>query len=296
MFVLRENLVAEKSTMEEEKKVPVEVNHLFQVLNKNLVDLLSSLKDDDWERHTIARLWSVKDVAAHLLDADLKALSLQRDGHKGISSPKSRNYKDVVKWLNTTNAEWVKTAVRLSPNVITMLIEQTGKPVADYFNSLKPFEKSIYPVDWAGEKESQNWLHVAREYTERWIHQQQIRNAVKQEAPNMTRELFYPFIDTLMYGLPHTFSKTKAKENTVVKVTVSGDIGGSWYVIKTADNWELKKSEEGLTITTEVIIDPDTAWKLFTKAIKPETAKMRAEIIGDEKLANVALGMLSVMA
>lgn len=281
--------------MEEEKKAPIAVNYLFPILNKNLIELLKSLKSDDWERHTIARLWSVKDVAAHLLDGNLRALSLQRDGHKGISSPKSRNYKDVVKWLNTTNAEWVKTAVRLSPEVITMLLEQTSQPVEEYFSSLKPFEKSIYPVDWAGEQESQNWLHVAREYTERWIHQQQIRNAVKKEEANMTKELFYPFINTLMYGLPHAYSKTKAKEGTVAKVTVSGEAGGSWYVTRQNENWQLSHNNN-LDADSELILNPDTAWKLFTKAIKPATAKERAEIKGNEKLADAALGMLSVMA
>lgn len=280
--------------MEEERNVPIAVNHLFPVLNKNLVELLKSLKPDDWERHTIARLWSVKDVAAHLLDGNLKALSLQRDGHDGITSPKSRNYKDVVKWLNTTNAEWVKTAVRLSPDVLIMLLEQTGEPVEKYFSSLPPFEKSIYPVDWAGESESQNWFHVAREYTERWIHQQQIRNAVRQEEANMTREMFYPFIDTLMRGLPHTYAKTKAKEGTTIKITVSGDIGGDWYITKTEKDWQLTPNVD--TIEAELIIDPDTAWKLFTKAIKPETAKRKATTTVNEKLANVALGMISVMA
>lgn len=280
--------------MAEEKKAPIEVNHLFSILNNNLIELLKSLKNDDWERHTIARLWSVKDVAAHLLDGNLKALSLQRDGHNGISSPKSRNYRDVVKWLNTTNAEWVKTAVRLSPEVIILLLEQTSKPVEEYFSSLPPFEKSIYPVDWAGETDSQNWLHVAREYTERWIHQQQIRNAVKQEEANMTRELFYPFINTLMRGLPHTFGKTKAKENTVIKITVSGETGGSWCVRRIGQEWVLEQRDD--TAQSTVIIDPETAWKLFTKAIKPETAKRKATIMGNEKLAEVALSMISVMA
>lgn len=282
--------------MDGEKSKPIEVNPLFFILNNKLIELLKSLKSDDWERHTIARLWSVKDVAAHLLDGNLKALSLQRDGHKGISSPKTRSYKDIVKWLNATNAEWVKIAIRFSPEVIVMLLEQTSKPVEEYFSSLAPFEKSIYPVDWAGEQESQNWLHVAREYTERWIHQQQIRNAVKQEDGILTKELFYPFIDTLMQGLPYKFAKTKVKEGTVVKVTVSSEIGGSWTVTKTADNWQLNRADANTVADAEIIIDPDTAWKLFSKAIKPETAKDKATLRGNEKLAEVALGMVSVMA
>jgi hypothetical protein len=35
-------------------------------------------------------------------------------------------------------------------------------------------------VAWAGEAESKNWFHVARDYSEKWHHQQQIREAVSQ--------------------------------------------------------------------------------------------------------------------
>ncbi len=282
--------------MNGEQMKPIEVNPLFSVLNNNLITLLKSLKGDDWERHTIARLWSVKDVAAHLLDGNLRALSLQRDGHRGISSPKTRTYKDIVKWLNATNAEWVKIATRFSPEVVILLLEQTSKPVEDYFSSLAPFEKSIYPVDWAGEQESKNWLHVAREYAERWVHQQQIRNVVKQEEGIMTKELFYPFMDILMQGLPYQFTNAKANEGTVVKVTVSSEIGGTWTVTKIADQWQLNKADANTVADGEVIIDPNTAWKLFSKAIKPKTAKSKATIKGNEKLADIVLGMVSVMA
>jgi len=35
-------------------------------------------------------------------------------------------------------------------------------------------------VDWAEEMESKNWMAIAREYTEKWLHQQQIRDAIQQ--------------------------------------------------------------------------------------------------------------------
>ena len=38
--------------------------------------------------------------------------------------------------------------------------------------------RAIFSVAWAGESESENWFDVARDYTERWHHQQQIRDAV----------------------------------------------------------------------------------------------------------------------
>ncbi|HEX3202686.1 MAG TPA: hypothetical protein VHW42_12245 [Actinomycetes bacterium] len=35
------------------------------------------------------------------------------------------------------------------------------------------------PVSWVGPDPAPNWLDVAREYSERWTHQQQIRDAAE---------------------------------------------------------------------------------------------------------------------
>jgi uncharacterized damage-inducible protein DinB len=41
--------------------------HLFESLDNKLIELLRSLSDEDWNKPTIAPLWTVKDIAAHLL-------------------------------------------------------------------------------------------------------------------------------------------------------------------------------------------------------------------------------------
>ena len=52
---------------------PLLTAHLFPTLDAHLIDLLRSLAPDDWERQTIAPMWKVKDVAAHLLDTKLRS-------------------------------------------------------------------------------------------------------------------------------------------------------------------------------------------------------------------------------
>lgn len=65
---------------------PIDVRHLFRPLDAALISLLHSLNTEDWHRPTVARLWSVKDVAAHLLDGNIRLLSIQRDRrHSGCS-------------------------------------------------------------------------------------------------------------------------------------------------------------------------------------------------------------------
>lgn len=48
--------------------------------------------------------------------------------------------------------------------------------------------------------------------------------------------------------------------------------------------------------TTEIEIDTDTSWKLFSKSLRPEHVKDKVSIHGDKQLDETALTMISVMA
>ena len=128
------------------QKPPLEVNHLFPIIDKLLMDLLRSLTSGEWEAQTVAKRWKVKDVAAHLLDGNIRALSLERDRYFGTPGPESSQFDSLVEWLNQFNNDWVDAAKRISPAVMILLHEATGKPTTDYFTSLDPFAISIFPV------------------------------------------------------------------------------------------------------------------------------------------------------
>lgn len=279
--------------MTTQRNIPIDVVHLLLVLDKNLIDLLKSLTLEEWQKQTIAKLWTVKDVAAHLLDSNIRILSILRDGYFG-EQPNINSYQDLVDFLNRLNADWVKAMKRVSPQMLIFLLELTGEPFYNYFKSVDPFDKSAFAVDWAGETESKNWMEIAREYTEKWLHRQQIRDAVNKPGL-MTRELYHPFIDIFMLALPHTFRNTKASNGTSVKLTVTTDIGDSWFLIRNDDKWILSK-QYSQDPTTEIVIDPDTAWKLFSKSLRPEHVMDKIKISGDHKLGEIALTMVSVMA
>lgn len=273
---------------------PIEVTHLFPVLDRELIALLRSLTEEEWEKQTIARKWKVKDVAAHLLDGNLRGLSIMRDKYTGVKPESIDTYRDLVIFLNDLNASWIEAAKRLSPRVIIDLLETTGKQYAELVQSLDPWEDAQFSVAWAGEEISKNWFHIAREYTEKWIHQQQIRDAVGRPGI-MTYELFFPFIDTFMCALPHTYKYVDVPTGTSVEVVIATEIGGTWHINKTDEGWVLRKTTR-LEPNARLTIDPDTAWKLFSKGILPEEALERSKIDGDTDLAKTALGMVSVMA
>jgi uncharacterized protein (TIGR03083 family) len=273
--------------------VPVDVVQLLPVLDRKLIALLKSLAPADWHKPTIAKLWTVKDVIAHLLDGNIRILSMLRDGYFS-EHPNISSNQELVDFLNGLNADWVKAMRRVSPAMLILLHEATGHLYSDYYASLDPFEKSPFAVDWAGEKESLNWMHIAREYSEKWLHQQQVRDALN-DAGLMTRELYYPFMDVFMLALPHTYRQVEASDGTIIRITIPGEIGGAWHLVRSAGKWVLDKKDHACPVS-ELIIDPGISWKLFSKSLPPEQVKDKIRIEGDSRLGEIALSMVSVMA
>jgi hypothetical protein len=264
------------------------VAHLFSKLDDKLIELLSSLSQEEWHAPTIAKHWNVKDIAAHLLDGNIRTLSMSRDNYFGLNLAE----EELLSFLNKINAEWVTAMKRVSPKVLLWLLQMTGKPVSEHYSSLDPHAKAIFPVAWAGETESLNCMHIAREYTEKFIHQQQIRDAVNKQGI-ITKELFYPFINTFMQALPYTYRDVDAEEGTIIKVSVVTDAGGDWYIARRSGKWIFTDDNKA---HASIFIDPDIAWKLFSKGITPEQAKPFVQMSGNISLADVALNMVSVMA
>lgn len=272
----------------------IETLHLFHILDEKLMELLQSLTADEWDMQTVAKRWKVKDVAAHLLDGNLRGLSISRDAYYGEKPENINSYQELVDFLNQLNMSWTNATKRLSPQVLTDLLESTGRAYYEHLKSLSSFDEAVFSVAWAGQETSHNWFHIAREYTEKFLHQQQIRDAVGKPGI-MTRELFYPFIDTFMFAFPHTFKEVEAESGTVVSIEVTTGIGGIWSIIKTENGWNLDKSNN-LQASAKLLIDPETAWKLFSKSWRPEQVIDKVKMDGDSNLAKQALNLVAVMA
>ena len=275
-------------------ELPIETLPLFPLLDKKLIELLRSLTAEEWNAPTVAKLWNVKDVASHLLDGNLRALATSRDGYFGEKAENIHSYQDLVDFLNHLNLSWTTATKRLSPQLLIQLLETTGQAYYEHLHTLNPFDKAVFSVAWAGEETSQNWFHIAREYTEKFLHQQQIRDAVGKQGI-MTKEFYYPFLDIFMRALPHTFRDVDAAFGTVVTIEVLTYIGGQWNIVKTENGWLLNK-EINLEPDAHVAIDPDTAWKLFSKSLTPEQVADKVEMKGNKTLAEQALKMVAVMA
>lgn len=283
--------------------VPITVTHLFDKIDQLLISCLKSCTIEDWNRPTLAKKWTVKDIAAHLLDGNFRTLSMGRDQYFGENPPPIESYSDLVNWLNALNADWVNAYRRVSPSLLISLLELTAPSVRAYYQQLDPHATAMFPVAWAGEDSSANWFHLAREYTEKWHHQAQIREAIGRMEPLLTQELFHPFLQTMVRGLPHQYRHLPAASGTTIQLTITGEAGGSWFLQKSSDEkaygWKLtdQKPDNPETILE---LEASTAWKLFTKGIRPEELiKSNPESIkisGDYELAKPALNMIAVMA
>ena len=272
---------------------PILIAHLFPKLDGMLIELLRSLGPEDWEKQTVSPKWKVKDVAAHLLDTALRGVSIGRDGYV-VESPGITSAADLAPFIDRLNGEGVTVYRRLSPLVLTRLVEVATKSLAEFHASRDPDATAPFGVSWAGEEKSANWFDTAREFTERWHHQQQIRQAVDKPGI-MTRELYHPVLDCFLRALPFAYRDVSAKPGSFVQFNISGECGGSWYLCRAEESWKLAEEPLGEK-TSETTIPQEIAWRIFTKGIDRESARSQVRVTGDVKLGQHVLGMISIVA
>ena len=170
------------------------------------------------------------------------------------------------------------------------LVAIVGRPLL--FASLDP-DAYGDPVDWAGPGPAPVWLDLAREYTERWHHQQQIRDATGRPGLKEPRYLA-PVLDTFVRALPRAYREVEAADDTLVTLEITGAAGNRWHLLRESGAWQLYLDADQ-TPAVSVSLDEDLAWRLFTKGVKPEAARADVVISGDERLALPALGMISII-
>ncbi len=292
--------------MGEEKSLlelrPIRTGELFGPVRRELVSLLKGLSEEEWTRPTAAGKWNVKDVALHILGGDVGNLSRRRDGFSLTADLSS--YQKLVAFINEINASWVEAGQRISTPLLLDLLEHVGRQADEYFAGLDPFAIGT-PVSWAGDGPAPVWFDVAREYTERWHHQQQIRDATGR--PGLyERRLFEPVMDTFVRALPWTFRDARVVDGATVRLVLTGVLEKQWALVREVSQWKLAElpesalpqnaKENGPREDTRVTLNAEDAWKIFTKGVRGEEAWVRAEIDGDIALARKVLETVAVIA
>jgi uncharacterized protein (TIGR03083 family) len=279
-------------SVESSNSEPILCAHLFRRVDERLIDLLSSLAPAEWDVQTIAPLWKVRDVAAHLLDTALRKLSIVRDSCY-VEPVNIRSPQYLITLINRLNREGVTVYRRLSPKVLIDMMKEACEQSARFHESLDPFAPAAFAVSWAGEESSPNWFDTARELTERWHHQQQIRLATNRPGI-MTPELYYPVLDCFVRGLPYLYRDVGAPVGTLLLLQISGDCGGRWFLLKKAQGWHLVKPS-GEKPASRVTVPQELAWRIFTKGIDRDSARAQITVEGNRHLGDKVLQLTAIV-
>lgn len=124
-----------------------DVRPQYAKVEHSLAVVLKSLSADEWNRPATP-LWTVKDVAAHLLDGHIRALSLWRDGYYGEQAGDISTHEKLVGFINRLNSEWTQAARRISPAVLIHLRDYVGRS-AGIFCHARPAFPCAFPC-WMG--------------------------------------------------------------------------------------------------------------------------------------------------
>ena len=237
-------------------------------LDVALISFLETLPAAEWQRPTSARRWRVTDVAAHLLDTKLRRIAQVRDGHFGSAEFSG----DLVAHLTALNRTWVEAFDRMSPGLLVELHRAIHPAHVATYTAAVLEDQAPFGVSWAGQDASPNWFHLAREYTEQWHHQQQIRQAVG-DAELLRPTWYGPYLDTCLRALPHWLGQTPAPLGTAVQVEVP-ETGHSWAVVRGPEGWAWADPTGGAP--NLLVLHAAYAWQLFSHGLAdanvPESA------------------------
>lgn len=254
-----------------------------------LLRLLRDLRPDEWERPTAAAPWTVRHVVAHLLGDDLGRLSRQRDAHRATEPGPGESLAALVHRLN---GEWVRATDRLSPRVLVDLLELTSTQAAAMWRGAD-LDAVGGAVSWAGSAPAPVWLDCAREFTEFWVHQQQIRDATGRPG-RRDPAVLHVVLDTFVRAVPHTLAAHPRPDGTAVAVVVAGPGGDRWTWRCAQGRW--RWTQPGDPAGTEVVFDDgDTLWRLCTRMLEPGDLQDRVSVRGDRALAAAALQIVSII-
>jgi uncharacterized protein (TIGR03083 family) len=264
----------------------------FRRVNDALLELLRSLTAEEWRRQTVHPDRDVKDLAAHLLQTTLMRVSMARDGFRLPAGPIA-GMQELVAWIQRNNREFMTAMCWVSPRILIELLATYDREMVAVFEGLDPDAPGI-GVAWAGEAVSRNWFDIAREYTEKWHHQQQIRDATGR-APLYEDSLLAPALETFARGLPFAFRSCAAPDGSSVSLSVTGPVTLHWTLRRAAGAWSLWRGIEP-NARASISMPADIAWRVWTKGIGPDEARTKMDVRGDETMAAPIASFVAIMA
>lgn len=260
----------------------VDAADLFGLERSRLLTLLSELSPADWEAPTPCPGWNVQGLCSHLLGDDLAWLARHRDDHHGTPSP-ALDEHGFVRWLDVLQNEWVHAARRLSRQLIMDLLSWTLPHIVETLAGQEPSAITA-SVSWAGPGPVPVWLDQLRELSERWIHRQQLLQALGRPT-DLRADIAGPVLDGLRWAYPYRLATAPAGEGHTVDITVSGPVSRTWHLVAVDHGWHFAVQAER-PATASVHMTTEQAWRLLTNNL-PAAEQDAIEATGDPALLNI---------
>ncbi|MCG3750224.1 hypothetical protein FKO37_07000 [Amycolatopsis sp. Poz14] len=239
---------------------PIDVLPLLVREEQALIGVLSDLRTPEWALPALGE-WTVHDLTAHILGLKLRRLSRDRDGHLGEGT------------------SWVSACRQLSPEVLFAMLVDSTTQLTELWKHRDLDEPAAAPT----------WLTVARDYTEQWVLQQQIREAV--EAPLLDEPEFRtPVVDTLLRSLPQTLRAVPARAGRQVACSVEG--AGRWTLRATSVGWTIDRgAATSRSPLAALATDADALWRLCSGTLPAAEADARVQVSGDPAVCEILLSL-----
>jgi Mycothiol maleylpyruvate isomerase N-terminal domain len=226
--------------------------------HRSPIAFLGGLTEDEWLAPSAAAGWTVRDLALHLLDDDLTWLSSARDGDTsrlvGMSDRSA-----FPRLLAAKNQRWIDGACGLSRRVVTELLDWSGEQV-DALHATQDLGAEGW-VSWGSDGPVPYWFNLAQELTERWVHQQQMREAVGRVDEHAA--LLPEVLRTFVWAFPHQF-RAAAEAGTQVEISLGA--AGVWTLTSDgAARWTLAP-QRATCPRARLTLTSDAAWRQLTGA------------------------------
>ena len=274
----------------------VDTIHLFEDLSQELIYFLAELKPDEWNTPSPIAGRSVKDLAAHLADGSMRRISMQRDHYFPAHQHDLTQYEQLIDYIQELNQSWMEAMRRLSPRVIMEMIKKYDKEVFELFSALKPEDDALLPVAWAYQQVSPNWFDIAREYTEKWHHQMQMRMATGRTLL-MSERFLKPVYETFLLALPaHLNHLALFYENHLLEIEITGEIRLRNRLHCKNQVWSFVDLT-ATTAQTSLRIPASIGWILFTNTDRNISNYLNNIVLeGNTELGYAVLNLKTVLS
>ncbi|HEY2809664.1 MAG TPA: maleylpyruvate isomerase family mycothiol-dependent enzyme [Steroidobacteraceae bacterium] len=284
--------------------VRIAVFEPLRAVNTALLSLLDGFGADDWNRPTIHKDRSVKDLAAHLLHGSIRRV-LSRTAAPELENlfrdinyrpPAPRNFLDaeqLTRFIQEDNRAFMNAMSGVTPRVIRELIGRYDPELVRLFESLDQDAPGLGVV-WAGQWQSPTWFDIAREYTEKWHHQQQLRDATGR-PPLYDRALLVPALEIFARGLPYAYRRLRGTDGAAISIFVEAPADIAWTLRSQGGAWSLWRGSDR-SCQTSVTVSPDLLWRVWTKGVPLAEAEESLTITGSLAHAAPLLAFVAIMA